>query len=166
MPHENKKSETPCGISEQQTNGNGCCNPPFRTFFFHPDYTVGLGVSPNPASAKWRPLAGCTAGRESHPALKNPVIRLCKTVYRFAEIKYIPAARRMQAFFDRLRKRPSVAGAHKTVRSGGQGRRMPSHRAAPAFGKSIKEKRKICGSITIHSIQQADEIQSKARSNL
>ena len=36
------------------------------TIFFHPDYTVGLGVSPNPALR----LAGCTAGGESHPALK------------------------------------------------------------------------------------------------
>ena len=42
----------------------------FHAFFFHPDYTVGLGVSPNHAFAKRRPLAGCTAGRELHPALK------------------------------------------------------------------------------------------------
>ena len=34
--------------------------------FFHPDYTVGSGITPDHAS---RP-AGFTAGRESHPALK------------------------------------------------------------------------------------------------
>ena len=35
--------------------------------FFHPDFTVGLGISPNHALR----LVGCTTGRESHPALKN-----------------------------------------------------------------------------------------------
>ena len=34
--------------------------------FFHPDYTVGFGVTPNHAFR----LAGFTAGRELHPALK------------------------------------------------------------------------------------------------
>ena len=34
--------------------------------FFHPDCTVGFGVSPNHALR----LVGCTTGRESHPALK------------------------------------------------------------------------------------------------
>ena len=34
--------------------------------FFHPDYTVGSGITPDHAS---RP-AGFTAGKESHPALK------------------------------------------------------------------------------------------------
>jgi len=34
--------------------------------FFHPDSTVGFGVSPNRALR----LAGCTAGGEFHPALK------------------------------------------------------------------------------------------------
>ena len=34
--------------------------------FFHPDFTVGFGVSPNHALR----LVGCTTGRESHPALK------------------------------------------------------------------------------------------------
>ena len=34
--------------------------------FFHPDCTVGPGISPDHASR----LAGFTAGRESHPALK------------------------------------------------------------------------------------------------
>ena len=43
-------------------NGKG------RQFFFHPDFTVGIGISPNQRTA----LAGCTAGGESHPALKNP----------------------------------------------------------------------------------------------
>ena len=34
--------------------------------FFHPDYTVGTGITP--VHAKW--LADFTAGREFHPALK------------------------------------------------------------------------------------------------
>ncbi len=34
--------------------------------FFHPDYTVGFGISPNQP----RRLAGCTAGEELHLALK------------------------------------------------------------------------------------------------
>jgi|GEM_PF-6212617 hypothetical protein len=36
-------------------------------FFFHPDYTVGTGVSPVHAFL----LADYTAGGEFHPALKN-----------------------------------------------------------------------------------------------
>ena len=36
------------------------------TIFFHPDYTVGFGVSPNHTLR----LAGFTAGRDLHPALK------------------------------------------------------------------------------------------------
>ena len=36
------------------------------TIFFHPDYTVGFGISPNHAIR----LVGYTTGRESHPALK------------------------------------------------------------------------------------------------
>ena len=35
--------------------------------FFHPDYTVGFGVTPNHAFR----LAGFTAGRKFHPALKT-----------------------------------------------------------------------------------------------
>ena len=31
------------------------------------------GAGPNHASAEWHPLAGCTAGRELHPALKNQI---------------------------------------------------------------------------------------------
>lgn len=38
--------------------------------FFHPDCTVGPGISPDHASR----LAGFTAGRESHPALKIIVL--------------------------------------------------------------------------------------------
>ena len=34
--------------------------------FFHPDFTVGLGISPNHALR----LVGYTTGRELHPALK------------------------------------------------------------------------------------------------
>ena len=47
---------------------------PFKTIhkimlihiFFHPDYTVGFGITPNHALR----LVGYTTGRESHPALK------------------------------------------------------------------------------------------------
>lgn len=37
-----------------------------HTIFFHPDYTVGFGVSPNHALR----LVGYTTGGELHPALK------------------------------------------------------------------------------------------------
>ncbi len=37
-----------------------------RFIFFHPDFTVGFGISPNQPIR----LAGYTAGRESHPAPK------------------------------------------------------------------------------------------------
>ena len=36
------------------------------TIFFHPDYTVGFGVTPNHALR----LVGYTTGRDLHPALK------------------------------------------------------------------------------------------------
>lgn len=52
---------------------------PRYTIFFHPDYTVGPGVSPGHALR----LAGCTAGGESHPALK--ILIQLRTVY------YLPA---------------------------------------------------------------------------
>jgi hypothetical protein len=41
-------------------------------FFFHPDYTVGFGISPNQSPGQ-KPggVADYTAGREFHPALKN-----------------------------------------------------------------------------------------------
>ena len=35
--------------------------------FFHPDYTVGFGITPNPALSRSRTV---TADRELHPALK------------------------------------------------------------------------------------------------
>ena len=38
----------------------------YTFIFFHPDYTVGFGISPNHAFR----LVGCTTGRELHPALK------------------------------------------------------------------------------------------------
>ena len=45
--------------------------------FFHPDYTVGFGVTPNHALR----LVGYTTGRDLHPALKirysiDAIIRL------------------------------------------------------------------------------------------
>ena len=41
-----------------------------RFRFFHPDYTVGFGIAPNQRLPE-QPVAGCTAGGESHPALKQ-----------------------------------------------------------------------------------------------
>ena len=41
-------------------------------FFFHPDCTVGSGITPDHTFR----LAGYTAGREFHPALKNKTIQL------------------------------------------------------------------------------------------
>ena len=38
--------------------------------FFHPDYTVGFGISPNQRLPK-QPVAAFTAGGEFHPALKQ-----------------------------------------------------------------------------------------------
>ncbi len=38
----------------------------YTFIFFHPDYTVGFGISPNHAFR----LVGYTTGRELHPALK------------------------------------------------------------------------------------------------
>jgi hypothetical protein len=40
--------------------------PQSYTIFFHPDFTVGFGISPNHALR----LVGFTTGRELHPALK------------------------------------------------------------------------------------------------
>lgn len=46
-----------------------------RSIFFHPDYTVGFGISPNPdlnlcQVLRIAALADYTADREFHPALK------------------------------------------------------------------------------------------------
>ena len=45
------------------------------SIFFHPDSTVGTGITP--VHAFW--LADCTAGRELHPALKLKLLyhRFC-----------------------------------------------------------------------------------------
>ena len=40
--------------------------------FFHPDYTVGPGVSPSQRIPKY-PVADFTASGESHPALKTKI---------------------------------------------------------------------------------------------
>ena len=40
------------------------------SIFFHPDYTVGTGITPDHALR----LADSTAGRELHPALKINVL--------------------------------------------------------------------------------------------
>ena len=50
----------------EQHHGRRYNHPCVHTIFFHPDYTVGLGISPNHALR----LVGFTTGGESHPALK------------------------------------------------------------------------------------------------
>ena len=47
--------------------------------FFHPDYTVGFGVTPNHALR----LVGYTTGREFDPALKIYFIQLLRLIYSF-----------------------------------------------------------------------------------
>ncbi len=44
----------------------GAGNIPRVMIFFHPDYTVGFGISPNHTLR----LVGCTTGGDLHPALK------------------------------------------------------------------------------------------------
>lgn len=53
--------------------------------FFHPDYTVGVGISPTQLM-----LADFTAGRESHPALKM-------NQYLFLQIHFNGFRSKMQA---------------------------------------------------------------------
>ena len=49
----------------------------FVHIFFHPDYTVGPGVSPGQRTQNLRPVADYTASGGFHPALKTlyPVVR-------------------------------------------------------------------------------------------
>ncbi len=44
----------------------------FANVFFHPDYTVGTGLTPVQSKVSFR-VADYTADREFHPALKNSV---------------------------------------------------------------------------------------------
>ena len=59
-------------------------SPCVHTIFFHPDYTVGLGISPNPALR----LVGFTTGGELHPALK--ILIQLTPVYAAAAALSIP----------------------------------------------------------------------------
>ncbi len=52
----------------KNTQGNYTSVPYAYSFFSHPDYTVGFGITPNQPPA-W--VADYTAGGESHPAPKN-----------------------------------------------------------------------------------------------
>ena len=70
--------------------------------FFHPDYTVGFGITPNHAFR----LVGCTTGRELHPALKI-VIQL-RTIIIFDILSV------NKKFFSRLSKYNNLqAGKHR-----------------------------------------------------
>ena len=63
--------------------------------FFHPDFTVGFGVTPNLQKL----LAGYTAGRDFHPALKmnDSVVvfyythlrKKCKSFFLFSYLLFV-----------------------------------------------------------------------------
>ena len=53
--------------------------------FSHPDYTVGSGISPDHAFR----LAGCTAGRESHPALKRNYENVLRRIFIMPQEKLL-----------------------------------------------------------------------------
>jgi hypothetical protein len=57
-----------------------------RTSFFHPDYTVGFGITPNHA---YFTLADFTADRESHPALKAINIQLTTLLYNYDKVSQV-----------------------------------------------------------------------------
>jgi len=59
--------------------------------FFHPDYTVGFGITPNPAAAR---LADYTADREFHPALKNFIFHL--------QVHYISCEKTVKIFSEKI----------------------------------------------------------------
>ena len=46
---------------------NGACNNNLNCIFYHPDFTVGLGIAPNRPPKRF---ADFTAGRELHPTPK------------------------------------------------------------------------------------------------
>ena len=121
-----KKSEIPKGISEQQTNGKREKSHIPRILLSSRLYCRPRSFTESCIRSKERPLAGCTAGRELHPALKNPDIRLCKAVSCSAVLKYIPVSNKMQVFL------------HQTE----TGMRKQGRRSRPCFRESIKEKRK------------------------
>jgi len=71
-------------------------------FFFHPDFTVGLGISPNHALR----LVGFTTGGESHPALKNLIkLGLCYHAFQFLSTKKINIVY-LRLFPDRVQRGP------------------------------------------------------------
>ena len=56
-----------CAVSETESNPQLSILCIYHIhIFFHPDFTVGLGISPNHALR----LVGYTTGRDFHPALK------------------------------------------------------------------------------------------------
>jgi len=50
-----------------------------RFIFSHPDYTVGMGITPIQLA-----LADCTAGRELHPALKIVIHIILHMYYKLS----------------------------------------------------------------------------------
>ena len=61
--------------ARKQTAGQ---SEPAAAIFFHPDCTVGTGITPVQLS-----LADFTAGRELHPALKTCYFSLCVLYFRY-----------------------------------------------------------------------------------
>jgi len=85
------------GYLEKSNTTQAMCKMPItksdRTIFSHPDYTVGFGISPNPAPkelAGLRTSSSNTAGREFHPAPKmnhyliytyyRRILKICKVI--------------------------------------------------------------------------------------
>jgi hypothetical protein len=60
-----------CNIRQQQKMDAVHLLPKTRSLFYHPDYTVGPGVSPSQPPKR---VADFTASREFHPAPKNIVV--------------------------------------------------------------------------------------------
>ena len=67
----NRQAETGCMQFQNRS----------ASIFFHPDYTVGTGITPVQLA-----LADFTAGRELHPALKTYEISLTALYFRYDEL--------------------------------------------------------------------------------
>jgi len=96
--------------------------------FFHPDFTVGFGVSPNHALR----LVGYTTGRESHPALKISYL----IEYNILHIQKIYKSYLLRVLLQRVCDVDSVVGASLKV-SYHVGEDNASDRFAFVFHKTL-----------------------------
>ena len=91
--------------------------------FFHPDYTVGPGVSPGQRTPK-RPVADCTASGELRPALKT------KYSVLFLGIVYDSPKENATPNFDFLRlSKAEQKCYHRTNETGQEARHGPRNSA-------------------------------------